>query len=110
MLDQDRILAIAAEHLSAEEAAGAAVRWDTQPRRAGERIRLGPQEQSMPFDGYFVFIDLAPMMNWSHPARVLMIAEDGGDVVAHEASFPPFPDRAYPESFRILRLGRSGEG
>jgi hypothetical protein len=39
----------------------------------------------MPFDGYFVFIDLLPQANWSHPARVLLVRANGEQTLARRA-------------------------
>jgi hypothetical protein len=104
MLDEDRIAALVRSRLTEREAASSIVRWDTVPKRAGEALRLGRDEHEMPFDGYFVFVDLLPMANWAHPARALLIDSEGERVEAVEVRFPPFADAAYPPSFRVVDL------
>jgi hypothetical protein len=104
MVDEDQVAAIVRSRLSDEEATKAIVRWDTTPKRAGEALRFGPRQYEMPFDGYFVFVDLVPLANWSHPARVVLIGRDDGSVETLDVSFPPFPDAAYPPRFRLVEL------
>jgi len=53
----------------------------------------------MPFDGYFVFIDLLPQANWGHPARCLLIRSDGAEVQATDVHFPP---DLGPDGYRTL--------
>ena len=107
MLNEDQVAALVRSRLSDNEASSSIVRWDTEPRRAGEPIHLGRRRYEMPFDGYFVFIDLLPQANWSHPARVVLIDGEGRRAEAFDVEFPPFPDAAYPPRFRTLDL--SGE-
>ena len=102
MLDEDKIAALVRSRLNDREAETAIVRWDSEPRRAGEPLRLGPNRFDMPFDGHFVFVDLLPQANWGHPARVLLIDGEGDRVESFDVRFPPFPDAAYPPSFRIV--------
>jgi len=104
MLDEDQVAALVRGQLTEREAASSIVRWDTAPRRAGEALRLGRDEHEMPFDGYFVFVDLLPMANWAHPARMLLIDGEGQRVEAVDVRFPLFPDAAYPPSFRLVDL------
>ena len=102
-LSEADILAISRQHVEAPRQADCQIHWDTRPRAAAEPVVLGRNEQPMPFDGYFVFIDLLPQANWGHPARCLLIRSDGGEVQSHDVEFPPhFGD--YPPSFRTLRL------
>lgn len=103
MLDEDDIAAIVRAHLSAREAASSIVRVDMTPRPAGATLQLGPKRYEMPFDGYFVFVDLLPQANWSHRARVLLVGH-GADIETFDVGFPPFPDAAYPPNFKIIDL------
>lgn len=102
-LSENDMLSIIRQHVEAARQADCLIHWDTRPRTAGEPVVLGRKGQSMPFDGYFVFIDLLPQANWGHPARCLLIRLDGGEVQSHEVEFPPHVGD-YPPSYRTLRL------
>ncbi|UFS69808.1 hypothetical protein LPW11_18200 [Geomonas sp. RF6] len=57
----------------------------------------------MPFDGYYVFVDLMPKANWGHPAFSLLISSDGNKTQLFHTEFPPHLDD-YPETYRELML------
>jgi len=44
---------------------------------------------TMPYDGYFVFIDDAPNANWEHAARWVAVKEDGSQKTVFNAWSPP---------------------
>ena len=63
----------------------------------------------MPFDGYFVFVDLKPEANWGHPTLYLMVSDDGAQVDVARAEFPPYAS-AYPPTFHKLTRGECAHG
>lgn len=102
-LDEAAIIAIARRHVEEHSRVQSVVHWDRTLRSAGDLVRVGRSERSMPFAGYSVFIDLAPRANWGHPARTLLISADGTQVQAFEVQFPPYLDD-YPDSYLTLTL------
>lgn len=98
------ILAIVKKQIGDAGAACVEVRWDTSMRSAGDSVPAGPAVEKVPFDGYFVFVDLLPEANWGHPALYLFVAPGGQRVEAARGQFPPYADD-YPPSFHKLTLG-----
>lgn len=100
-LSENDIIAIARQHVAADRRANCVIHWATTPKRTGDPVLVGRNEQPMPFDGYFVFIDLMPQANWGHPARCLLIRSDGAQVQATDVQFPPHLG-SYPDCYRTL--------
>jgi hypothetical protein len=73
-----------------ERQAEAIIYLDTQLKDGGVGIQLGKREVTMPFRGYFLFVDLLPMANWGHPALGVFLSETGDQVMAVPTEFPPF--------------------
>ncbi len=101
------VVAIVEKQLGDAGAGCREVRWDTALRPAGATVPDGPGERTMPFDGYFVFVDLMPEANWGHPALYLLVTSDGRRVEVAHREFPPYADD-YPASFRKLTIGACG--
>lgn len=102
-LSEDNIRAIARQYTEPEHQAEGLIHWDTKPRAHGDPVLVGRSEQLMPFDGYYVFIDLQPEANWGHAARCLLISSDGIEVRTRDVQFPPHLG-FYPDSYSTLRL------
>ena len=81
----------------------AIVYLDTQLKQAGESILVPRQTLSMPFAGYFIFVDLVPMANWSHAALGIFVSQDGMKAESTPLRFPPFFGKL-PAHFRTLEL------
>ena len=82
----------------------AVVYFDTQLKQDGDSIPVPKETLSMPFAGYFVFVDLQPAANWSHPALGIFVSEDFTKADTVELRFPPFLGEC-PEQYRKLDLG-----
>ena len=55
----------------------------------------------MPFDGFLLFVDLSPLLNWAHPCKYLLVGQEGQDVEVVRASFPP-RGRGFPDRFEVI--------
>jgi len=100
-ITQEHILKVVIEHLSSEEIAKSTICWDTRIRMKGEDLVIGPQKIPMPFDGYMIFVDLAPQANWAHPCLYLLLSRGIQEITRIKASFPPYWGE-YPESYKVL--------
>ncbi|MCL2875501.1 MAG: hypothetical protein FWF12_04250 [Betaproteobacteria bacterium] len=76
---------------------------DTQPKKMGESILVGREKLSMPFAGYFIFVDLVPMANWGHPSLGIFVSMDGTQTENTPLRFPPFFGKL-PAHYRKLKL------
>ncbi len=94
------------KHVDAAEAARCEVHWDTALKAAGAMVPDGQGEREMPFDGYFVFVDLLPEANWGHPTLYLLVDAAGHRVEVAHRELPPYFE-GYPATFRKLSLGAS---
>ena len=103
-LSQEEIRTIASQFVPSDLQPRCLIHWDTTLKKRGDAISLGQRQLFMPFDGYFVFIDLVPQANWGHPARCLLVRADCQEVQHLDVSFPPHIG-TYPDSFRTLSLG-----
>ncbi len=66
-----------------------AIYWYKRVIPKGEPLRAGPQTFTMPFDGYLVFVDLAPGANWAHPCNFVLVGIDALSTQVIDSSFPP---------------------
>jgi len=71
---------------------------------AGKVLPWEPVAVSFDEPVVMAFIDLEPLMNWTHPARYLILATDGSIKQRTEANRPPFFSGVSP----YLRLIHQG--
>lgn len=105
-IGKNTVLEIIYRTLSPGQIETSLVYWDKQIIEKGKKIRIGPQEISMPFDGMMIFVDLNPRFNWAHPCLYLLVNVENLHTDVIEASFPPYSGEL-PETFVIvLRYGK----
>lgn len=71
------------------------------PFTAGDRLILGLEARTAPFDGRLVFVDLEPKRNWAHPCLYVLINSNDLSTNIVEASFPPHSQQ-FPDSYVIV--------
>jgi hypothetical protein len=77
--------------LSPNEKEGVAVYLDKQVIPSGTLFVINRNQSiSRPYKLAVAFVDLEPMMNWSHPCRYLLINVDNGEIEVVKGEFPPF--------------------
>jgi len=105
-IGKNTVLEIIYRTLSPGQIETSLVYWDKQIIEKGKKIRIGPQEISMPFDGMMIFVDLNPRFNWAHPCLYLLVNVENLHTDVIEASFPPYSGE-FSETFSIvLRYGK----
>jgi len=60
---------------------------------AGTRIQFPGAVVELKTNSYVGFIDREPGANWGHPARYLIVGEEGSDRRSVEVRLPPFGSR-----------------
>jgi hypothetical protein len=68
---------------------GSAIYWYKRAIPKGESLRTGRRTLTMPFDGYVVFVDLAPGANWAHPCVYILVGIDSLTTQVVDSFFPP---------------------
>lgn len=100
------VLEIIYRNLSTKQIETSLIYWDRQIIKKGEKIRIGPQAITMPFDGIMIFVDLEPRFNWAHPCLYLLVNVENLHTDVIEASFPPYSGE-FPETVVVvLRYGK----
>ena len=102
-LSDNRMLELLEPLMPLDRSGEAVVYLDTQLMPQGASIRLGSREYQIPFVGYFLFVDLMPEANWSHPAMGVFISREGDKVSSVKVEFPPFFGDP-PATYRRLSL------
>ena len=102
-LTDDQIIALLRPRIPKGRIDGAMAYLDTQIKVPGEHISMGRKEYPVPFESYFVFVDLMPSANWGHAAMGVFISGKGDRISAVDTDFPPFWGNP-PETFRKLVL------
>lgn len=106
-IDKSEMLELIRSTLSPEQVEQSFIYWDKKVFKEGEKIKIGPQTVSAPFDGTVVFVDLAPRFNWAHPCLYLLVNINDLSTETIKASFPPYSDQ-FPETFIIvLKYGKA---
>ncbi len=88
--DLTNVLRLVHRYLNPAELRDSRVYFDTELKNAGEPVRVGLREISMPYRGLRVFVDLMPNANWGHHVVYLLATEDLNSCVRYDEQFPPF--------------------
>ena len=78
-------------HLTEEELKTAVVYAAEQRVPANTRLQFPGVGIEAQHESYLFFIDQAPMANWGHPCRYLLINCESAEARSFAARFPPFP-------------------
>jgi hypothetical protein len=63
------------------------------PFAAGTQLKFPGTTIQVESDSWLAFIDQAPMANWGHPARFLLLGRETGESRSFDTRLPPFqPD------------------
>jgi hypothetical protein len=76
--------------LSDEELQGCLVYAGARSLRKGEILQLPGVRVEATVTSYLAFIDRQPAANWGHPARYVIVPQQGGEAQIIEARLPPF--------------------
>ena len=85
-------VASACEQLTADERAGAVAYAALRevPFASGTELQFPGAKIQVKSDSWLAFIDRAPMSNWGHPARYLLLDRESGESRSFETRLPPF--------------------
>ena len=100
----DDVARKALQELSAKERETGAVYLDENEIQAGSSLKVDGADIPVRHRSAMVFVDREPQVNWGHSSRYLLIDLDSGNVVSHEAQFPPFL-RGVPKTLRLIHKG-----
>ena len=108
-LNHQDVLSIVRSRLPGAKVAQAIILWDQAEYEAGDPIRFGRSTVSMPYRGYWVFVDLEPRVNWGHQALLILVESQTRAVTIHDVDFPPY-EGSLPDSVVVLlRYGKAPE-
>lgn len=91
--------------LPAERLERSAIYWHKRVIPKDAPVRVGPQTFTMPFDGTFVFIDLAPGANWAHPCVYILVNSNLLATQVIDSSFPPAFGPTDDDQVVVLQTG-----
>ncbi len=107
-MDNTDLINLIRSHMTTAQLKEAVIYRDLHPIKAGERLNVGCETPVVPFDGFLVFVDLAPRFNWAHPCILILVSNEGLKAELIHASFPP-RGRGFPQQFQmIMRFGQVG--
>lgn len=88
-LSDQQLLSTLREHVAEALCADCEVFWDRTAKAQGTAILAGRTRYEMPFEGYYVFVDLQPQANWGHPVLHVFVNSDASEVQTIRGDFPP---------------------
>jgi hypothetical protein len=68
---------------------------------AGRRLDLPSVSMDIPWDALLAFVDRAPLANWGHSCRYILISRITGATVSQDARFSPF-NRSNLKAWRVI--------
>lgn len=78
---------------------------DDQEFSKGSKVEFGKVSFSFSFDGFMVFVDLEPELNWTHDCLYFFISRDLSELKEVKANTPPYHGNE-PDSYSVfLRYG-----
>lgn len=89
-MNRVEIIDLVKHSLSVKQFNRSLIYWHHHCFKQGTSIQIGPGSYEMPFDGMYVFVDLAPKANWAHPCLYLFIEDkEQPRVECVDSAFPP---------------------
>jgi hypothetical protein len=89
-IDEKRTVAIVRGNLTPSEARRGVAYLLLSVIAAGTTLEFPRTRIEASHDSRIAFVDPAPLANYGHPCRYLLIRVDSGEVTSFEARFPPF--------------------
>ena len=78
---------------------------DTKIHSEGTEVTYPKTNFTYPYDGFMVFVDLKPELNWGHDCLYLFIKSDLSQLTKVKSTLPPYQGD-YPETYSLmLRYG-----
>jgi hypothetical protein len=105
-VSRSNLVSVVDSVLSRQQIDDSLIFWNKRIVLEGEEIRAGLQVFQMPFDGFVVFVDLAPHANWAHPTVFILVSSKTLEAKTVESSFPPLMDKKGESWAVLLRFGK----
>jgi hypothetical protein len=89
-LSFEQCVSVLKDHLILEELNHGVAYAAEMPIPAGEKLRFPRITIDVPWPAQLAFADREPQANWGHSCRYILINRETGELISHEARFPPF--------------------
>ncbi len=101
LIEKEKIVTLVQNTILSETIDNSIIFIDTKVYNKGSTKKIGTSNFTFPYNGFMVFIDLEPKVNWSHPCLYLFIKTNLLEIIKIKESFPPYYGK-YPDSYSVL--------
>lgn len=102
---KQRLIALLQKELSEDAIKKSIISIDYAIQPKGAETNIAKIHFTYPYDGFMVFVDLEPKLNWTHDCLYLFISADLSQLTRIKAETPPYYGD-YPKTYSVvLRYG-----
>lgn len=87
--------------LTSDEIAKGVAYLDTLILPKETALEIDGRIHHLAWEGFVAFVDAAPLANWGHPCRYLIVRRETVEIISINAQFPPFLRGASP-TLRVI--------